>query len=40
MSKYRFNHSSIYIEGTDIPHNKLNITTSEDIHEAENILLT
>ena len=39
MSKYRFNHSSIYIEGTDIPHNKLNITTSEDIHEAENILL-
>ncbi len=39
MSKYRFNHSSIYIDGTDVPHNKLNIKTSEDIHEAENILL-
>ena len=39
MSKYRFNHSSIYIDGTDVPHNKLNIITSEDIHEVENILL-
>ena len=39
MSKYRFNHSSIYIDGTDVPHNKFNITSSEDIHEAENILL-
>jgi len=39
MSKYRFNRSSIYIEGTDIPKNRLNIDVSEDIHEAENILL-
>lgn len=39
MSKYRFNHSSIYIEGSDVPKNKLNIVNSEDIHEVENTLL-
>jgi len=39
MSKYRFNKSSIYIEGTDIPKNKLNIKEPNEIHEMENILL-
>ena len=39
MSKYRFSHNSIYIDGTDIPKNKLDINNSIDIHEAENILL-
>jgi cell filamentation protein len=39
VSKYRSSHSSIYIEGTDIPRNKLDITNSIDIHEAENMLL-
>ena len=39
MSKYRFNHSSIYIEGTDVPKNRLNIVDSNDIHELENTLL-
>jgi len=39
MSKYRFNKSSIYIEGTDIPKNKLNIKEPNEIHEIENILL-
>jgi len=39
MSKYRFSHSSIYIDGTDIPQNKLNIKSSEEIHEVENFLL-
>ena len=39
MSKYRFNHSSIYIEGTDVPKNRLNIVDSDDIHELENTLL-
>ncbi len=37
--KYQLSKSSIYIEGTDIPKNRLNIDVSEDIHEAENILL-
>ncbi|MCH9740472.1 MAG: Fic family protein [Epsilonproteobacteria bacterium] len=39
MSKYRFSHSSIYIEGTDIPINRLGIENSIDIHEVENTLL-
>jgi cell filamentation protein len=39
VSKYRSSHSSIYIDGTDIPRNKLDITNSIDIHEAENMLL-
>jgi len=39
MSKYRFNHSSIYIDGTDIPRNKLEIDNSVEIHDAENLLL-
>ena len=39
MSKYRFNKSSIYIEETDIPKNKLNIKEPNEIHEIENILL-
>ena len=39
MSKYRFSHSSIYIDGTDIPKNNLNINSSEEIHEVENLLL-
>jgi len=39
VSKYRFSTSSIYIEGTDIPKNKLDITNSIDIHEVENFLL-
>lgn len=39
MSKYRFNKSSIYINGTNIPKNRLNIEDSKEIHEAENILL-
>ena len=39
MSKYRSSFSSIYIDGTDIPKNKLDINNSIDIHEAENMLL-
>ena len=39
MSKYRFSDSSIYIEGTNIPKNKLDIDNAIDIHEVENILL-
>jgi len=39
MSKYRFNHSSIYLDGTDIPKNRLNIIDSDEIHEIENTLL-
>jgi len=39
VSKYRSSHSSIYIDGTDIPKNKLAITNSIDIHEIENMLL-
>ena len=39
MSKYRSSHSSIYIDGTDIPKNKLDINNSIDIHEVENMLL-
>jgi cell filamentation protein len=39
MSKYRLSQSSIYIDGTSVPRNKLDITNSIDIHEAENMLL-
>lgn len=40
MSKYQLDSSPIYIDGTDIPKNKLNITDSELIHEIEHNLLT
>ena len=40
MSKYQLDSSPIYIDGTDIPKNKLNITDSELIHEIEQNLLT
>jgi cell filamentation protein len=39
-SKYQLKNSSIYIEGTDVPKNKLYITSSEEIHELERELLT
>jgi len=39
MSKYRFNYSSIYLEDSDVPKNKLNIVDSDEIHEVENMLL-
>jgi len=39
MSKYQLDDSPIYIDGTDIPKNKLDITNSELIHEIENNLL-
>jgi cell filamentation protein len=39
MSKYQLNDSPIYIDGSDIPKNKLDITSSELIHEIENNLL-
>ena len=34
-SKYLLESSSIYLDGTDIPHNKLGITNSEELHELE-----
>ena len=40
MSKYQLDSSPIYIDGTDIPKNKLDITDSELIHEIEQNLLT
>jgi len=40
MSKYQLDSSSIYVDGTDIPKNKLNITDSELIHQIEHNLLT
>lgn len=40
MSKYQLDSSPVYIDGTDIPKNKLNITDSELIHEIEQNLLT
>ncbi len=40
MSKYQLDSSPIYIDGTDIPKNKLKITDSELIHEIEHNLLT
>lgn len=39
MSKYRLDASPIYIEGTDVPKNKLGIANSDIIHEIENNLL-
>lgn len=40
MSKYQLKDSHIYIEGTDIPINKLDITDAQLIHQIENDLLT
>ena len=39
MSKYQLDNSPIYIDGTDIPKNKLDIIDSELIHEIEHNLL-
>jgi cell filamentation protein len=39
MSKYQLEDSPIYIDGLDIPKNKLDIASSELIHEIENNLL-
>lgn len=39
MSKYQLDSSPIYVDGSDIPKNKLNITDSALIHEIENNLL-
>ena len=39
MSKYQFDNSPIYLDGSDVPKNKLNITDAEIIHEIENNLL-
>ena len=39
MSKYRLDESPIYIEGTDVPKNKLGIADAAIIHEIENNLL-
>lgn len=39
MSKYQFDNSPIYLDGSDVPKNKLNITDAEVIHEIENNLL-
>ena len=39
MSKYQLDDSDIYINGSDVPKNKLKITDSEVIHEIENDLL-
>jgi len=39
MSKYQTDNSPIYIDGTDIPKNKLDIQDSDLIHEIENNLL-
>lgn len=38
-SKYLLENSLIYLEGTDIPHNKLGITDSVELHELESELL-
>ena len=40
MSKYQLDISPIYIDGTDIPKNKLELQDSDLIHEIENNLLT
>jgi cell filamentation protein len=40
MSKYQLKNSHIYVDGTDIPKNKLDITDSQLIHQIENDLLT
>lgn len=39
MSKYQLKESHIYLNGTDIPKNKLNITDSNLLHQIENELL-
>jgi cell filamentation protein len=39
MSKYQLDDSPIYIDGSDVPQNKLGITDSSVIHEVENNLL-
>lgn len=39
MSKYRLDESPIYLEGTDVPKNKLGIADADIIHEIENNLL-
>lgn len=39
MSKYQLENSPIYIEGTDVPKNKLGVTDSLIIHEIEDSLL-
>ena len=39
MSKYQLDSSPIYIDGTDIPNNKLELQDSDLIHEIENNLL-
>ncbi len=39
MSKYQFDNNPIYLNGSDVPKNKLNITDAEIIHEIENNLL-
>jgi cell filamentation protein len=38
-SKYLLESNTIYLEGTDIPHNKLGITNTEELHELERELL-
>jgi cell filamentation protein len=39
MSKYQLDDSPIYIDGTDIPKNKLDTQDSDLVHEIENNLL-
>ncbi len=38
-SKYQLKDSSLYIEGSDVPQNKLHIISSEEIHELERELI-
>jgi cell filamentation protein len=40
VSKYHLENSLIYLEGSDIPRNKLGITDSDELHEFERELLT
>ena len=40
VSKYHLENSFIYLDGSDIPRNKLGITDSEELHEFERELLT
>lgn len=39
MSRYQLDNSPIYIDGSDVPKNRLGATDSEVIHEIENDLL-
>jgi cell filamentation protein len=39
MSKYQLKDSHIYIDGTDIPKNKLGVTDADVLHDIENSLL-